>query len=331
MNKRKITPNPAKRTEREFLQMVVSLICLAIVTVIAYIYFERNVFIPVIGAVVFLLSVLTPLIVRFLSYHRFFSSANFIVTNVVKSYSVNANMKGYYKLLDAIRFRTLGETEKALISYNDCLSMATDSQMKKACYLEYTKYYPTSVEVIPDIKEACKLFPEETSFFYTVTSYYIWAPMADKEEGLEWINDIAENGPEELRYRAVFRLGVNKMLEGSYAEALELFFRAKELCKCIFPPYMLMDISVCLACLKRYDEAREYAILTAASVDYNSEEIDIIREKLDYVFKATSGEINHETEKLITELKRREDAAHSETMTIGEIKERRDENYDLQR
>lgn len=325
------TPDPAKRNEREFLQMVVSLICLAINTVIAYIFFEKNNTVLIIGAVAFMISIVTPLIVRFISYHSFFSLNNFMVNNIVKSYGIKPYMKGYYKLLDAVRFRTLGENDKALIAYNDCLKVATDLNIKKACYLEYSKFYSTRVEIIPDLKEACKLFPDETVFFYTVTSYYIWAPMADKEEGRIWIESIADNGPEELRFRAIFRLGVDKMLEGKYEEALSLFFEAKALCKSIFPPYMLMDISVCFACLKRYSEAREYALLTAASVDYNSEEIDIIKEKLDYIFKVTSGTINPETEKLIAEIKRREDAAHDETMTIDEIKERRDEHYDLQR
>lgn len=102
------------------------------------------------------------------------------------------------------------------------------------------------------------------------------------------------------------------MYSGKYEEALGYFLKAKELNNAP-PSYLILDIAVCYACLGDFDKAREYGVITAAMVD-DKEEIDYIREKLDYIFKAKTNEVNPETEKLVAELARRESGRETETL-----------------
>jgi hypothetical protein len=76
---------------------------------------------------------------------------------------------------------------------------------------------------------------------------------------------------------------------------------------------------VCKACLEKYDDARKYAV-QAASITDSDDDLEYISEKMTYLFKAKTGEVNRETEKLVDELKRRREYKSDNAVKIDQLR-----------
>lgn len=253
------------------------------------------------------LFVILPLAAKINAYNIYFNPPQgFRASYAVREYQLKGWIKGKYLFLDAIHCRVNGDFLNAALKYSKCLRTATDKRLRLACYKDMMRYMSNYIMLIPVLIEGTKEFPKETELVNAVSRYFMWCPTADPKESEEWFGELIQNNSaakESLSLAYTF-VGLKKMYGGKYEEAIESFKNAVGTNNSP-PAYLALDIAVCCAALGEYDKAREYAVTAAATVD-DKGEIDYIKEKMDYVFKAKTNAINPETEKLIAELARRD-------------------------
>lgn len=261
-----------------------------------------------------LIFIITPIAVKINAYNNYFNPPKgFSASYAIHQYKLSGWIKGKYLFLDAILNRVNGDFSTAAQKYEKCLKVAKDKRLRLACYTDMARYMSNSIDLIPRFMDAAREFPDETGFVNAVSRYFVWCPTADPQEGEKWFREVIENNLSAHSTSAAYTfLGCRRMYSGKYEEALELFLKSKEINNSP-PAYLILDIAVCYACLGDFDKSREYGVLAAATVD-DEEEIDYIREKLDYIFKAKTNAVNPETEKLVAELARRDSGRKTETL-----------------
>lgn len=298
---------------------ITAFICNLILVIIFCTRFESfesapDVYIPIFAALI-IVFILTPIAARFNAYNVYFNSPkNFNAAYAVHLYQLKGRMKGKYLFLDAVHSRLNGDYQTATIKYNQCLKVATDKRLRLACYKDMAHYMSNYIVLIPILIEGTKEFPKESDIINAVSQYFMWCPTADKKESEEWFSELIENktvAKESLSLAYTF-IGLQKMYSGKYEEAIENFKNAIGTNNSP-PAYLSLDIAVCYACIGDLDAAREHAVIAAATVD-DKNEIDYIKEKMDYVFKAKTNAINPETQKLVAELARRDISRNTESL-----------------
>lgn len=266
-------------------------------------------------AALIIVFILTPIAARFNDYNIYFSSPkNFNAPYAVHQYQLKGWIRGKYLFLDAIHCRMNGDFQTAAIKYAQCLKVATNKWLRLACYKDIAQHMSNFIVLIPVLIEGTNEFPMENDLVNAVSKYFMWCPSADPKESEEWFSELIENNSvatESVSLGYTF-LGLQKMYKGAYAEAIENFQNAIGTNNSP-PAYLLLDIAVCHACMGDNELAREYAVRAAAIVD-DKDEIDYIREKMDYIFKAKTNAINPETEKLVAELARRASSRDTESL-----------------
>lgn len=260
--------------------------------------------------------IFTPVVMKINAYNIYFNPPKgFSASYVIRRYGLNEPMKGKYLFLDAVFNRLNGDFATAVQKYEKCLKVAKDKHLRLACYIDMARYMSKTINLMPYLMDASREFPDETEFVSAVSRYFVWCPTADPQEGEKWFREVIENDPNPDAVSAAHTfLGCRRMYSGKYEEALENFLKAKEINNSP-PSYLIMDIAVCYACLGDFDKSREYGVIAAAIVD-DKEEIDYIREKLDYIFKAKTNAVNPETEKLVAELARRDSERETQSLDI---------------
>lgn len=304
------------------MQMIVSVIAF-VVNVILLIYITKtdNILkseIITIAGLCAGLSFLLPVIIKAYYYSGKFNAKGFSATYAINEYNLKGYIKGKYLFLDAILNRVNGDFATAMDCYEKCLKKAEDNRLRLACYLDIARNMPQYLDILPVLLDGFNEFPEERDIFQKLASYYMWFEGADREEGVRWFRNVSENSSnQENRSKAYYYLGMRDYLNLDFEKARELFLKSIELSEAP-PAYLLLDTAVCYACLGDYETAREYAVGAAGIVD-DKNDIDFIKEKMDYIFKAKTETFNPETEKLIRELSRREKAAMEDTVKIEDI------------
>ena len=315
--------NQKKPYNPNLMQMLVSIIAF-VINVILLIYITDSIEIQkstIISIACFciVLSFLLPVIVKAYYYSGKFTVKGFSASYAINEYHLNGYIKGKYFFLDAILNRVNGDFASAMDCYEKCLKKAADKRLRLACYLDIARNMPQYLDILPVLIEGYEEFPEERDIFQKLASYYMWFEGADREEGTRWFRKVAENSSSpENRSRAYYYLGMREYLSLDFKKAKELFLKSMELTDTP-PAYLVLDTAVCFACLGDYDAARSYAVNAAAIVD-DKNDIEFIKEKMDYIFKAKTEAINPETEKLMQELSRREQAAMEITIKIENIR-----------
>ncbi len=306
------------------MQMIVTIIAF-IVNVILLIYITKtnNILqseIITIAGLCIGLSFLLPIIIKAYYYSGRFTTKGFSATYAINEYHLSGYIKGKYLFLDAILNRVNGDFATAMECYEKCLRKAADKRLRLACYLDVARNMPQYLDILPVLLEGYEEFPDERDIFQKLASYYMWFEGADREEGTQWFRKIAENSSNsENRSKAYYYLGMREYLNLDFEKAKDLFLRSIELTDTP-PAYLILDAAVCFACLGDYENAREYAVNAAAIVDDKSD-IEFIKEKMDYLFKAKTEAVNPETLKLMQELSRREKAAMEDTVKIENIRQ----------
>ncbi len=299
----------------EFRYMIVGLVsfvCTAVLVIIqsSNIDSELRLAIDILAPVLFVMSLLIPVMAKAFAYSEMFSlfaPKNFSPQYAVNQYGLHGRIKGKYTFLDAVSKACAGNFEEAYLLYTRCLSKAEDKRLRAACYKDMAKNLRrmnNNILLLPYMLEACNEFPDEIMFFDWVADYYLWFDKADEGEGHQWYRAVINSKTDDrIKAKAYYYLGIFDLYHNNYSEAEENFENSYRLYS---PPpcYLCIDIAVCKAASGKYDEAREYAVQAAAITD-SDDDIDYITEKMNYLFKAKNGEINPETEKLVNELKRR--------------------------
>lgn len=268
-------------------------------------------------AIVFFIA---PILVRIFVYHNYRQSQGFSASYAIHEYHLEGWLKGKYLFFDAIFNRVNGDFDEAIRSYEKCLDEATDPRMRRACYVDMARYLNNYIVLMPHFIRASKEFPNETIFVNVVSSYYLYCPSADRDEGEKWFESVMALEGEKFktcRELAYYRLGLIRMYEKRYREAIELFSRVNTLTKNGINHSLLVNLSLCFACVGDFDRAREAAVHALVMVD-NGEEFDDIREIIEYMFRADTEKINPEIEKLAEELARREEARETVPLTAYE-------------
>ena len=315
--------NQKKPYNPNLMQMLVSIIAF-VINVILLIYITDSIeiqksIIISIACFCIVLSFLLPVIVKAYYYSGKFTVKGFSASYAINEYHLNGYIKGKYFFLDAFLNRVNGDFASAMDCYEKCLKKAADKRLRLACYLDIARNMPQYLDILPVLIEGYEEFPEERDIFQKLASYYMWFEGADREEGTRWFRKVAENSSSpENRSRAYYYLGMREYLSLDFKKAKELFLKSMELTDTP-PAYLVLDTAVCFACLGDYDAARSYAVNAAAIVD-DKNDIEFIKEKMDYIFKAKTEAINPETEKLMQELSRREQAAMENTIKIENIR-----------
>ena len=299
----------------DFIYMVVSIVAFVCTAVVAVVQTRANgelskalvVFAPI----VFVASMLIPAIVRADAYSSVFRSqartGNFSATYAINQYRLYGWIKYKYKFLEAISEACNGNFEHAFELYTFCLAKSDNKALRSACYKDMVKNLNrmnNTVRLVPYIIKGCEEFPDERDLFEWVAGYYMWYRYADEAEALEWFSKVAKSTADDrIKARAHFYTGLSLLYNKQYEQAENELAEAYAL---FSPPpcYLCVDIAVCKACLGKNDEAREYAVQSIIVADEQTD-IDYISEKLSYMFKAESGDVNPEMDKLIEELKRR--------------------------
>lgn len=298
---------------------ITAFVCNLILVIIFCTRFESfenapDVYIPLFAALI-IVFILTPIAARFNAYNVYFNSPkDFNVAYAVHLYQLKGHMKGKYLFLDAVHSRLNGDYQTATIKYGQCLKVATDKRLRLACYKDMAHYMSNYIILIPILIEGTKEFPEESDIINAVSQYFMWCPTADQKESEEWFCELIQNNSaavESLSLAYTF-VGLKKMYSGKYEEAIENFKNSIGL-NSSPPAYLSLDIAVCYACEGKFDEAREHALIAAATVD-DKNEIEYIKEKMDYVFKTRLNAMNPETEKLVAELARRDLSRNTESL-----------------
>ncbi|MDE7234867.1 MAG: tetratricopeptide repeat protein [Ruminiclostridium sp.] len=263
---------------------------------------------------------LTPALVRIFMYQHYRQPQGFSASYAIHEYHLEGWLKGKYLFFDAIFNRVNGDFDEAIRYYEKCLSEATDPRMRRACYVDMARYLNNYIVLMPHFIRASKEFPNETIFINVVSSYYLYCPSADRDEGERWFESIMALEGEEFkpcREMAYYRLGLIRMYEKRYGEAIELFSRVNTLRKNGINHSLLINLALCRACVGDFDRAREAAVHALVMVD-NEVQFDDIREIIEYMFRANTDEINPEIEKLAEELARREEARETVPLTAYE-------------
>lgn len=298
---------------------ITAFICNLILVIIFCTRFESfesapDVYIPIFAALI-IVFILTPIAAKFNAYNAYFNPPQgFSAPFAVREYQLKGWIRGKYLFLDAIHCRVNGDFQTAVFKYNKCLKIATNKQLRLACYKDMSRYMSKYIVLIPILIEATKEFPEEAELVNAVSQYFMWCPTADPKESEEWFSALIENktvAKESLSLAYTF-IGLKRMYSGKYEEAIENFKNAIGTNNSP-PAYLSLDIAVCCACIGDLDAAREHAVIAAATVD-DKGEIDYIKEKMDYVFKAKTNAINPETQKLVAELARRDISRSTESL-----------------
>lgn len=299
----------------DFIYMVVSIVAFICTAIVAIVQTrsdgELRKALTAFAPAIFLGSLLIPAIVRVDAYSSVFRSqartGNFSATYAINQYKLHGWIKYKYKFLEAISEACNGNFEHAFELYTFCLEKSDNAVLRVACYKDMVKNLNrmnNTVRLVPYIIKGCEEFPDERDLFEWVAGYYMWYRYADETEALEWFGKAAKlTTDDRIKARAHFYTGLsflyNKQYENAETELAEAYT--------LFSPppcYLCVDIAVCKACLGKNDEAREYAVQSVVVADDQSD-IDYISEKLSYMFKTTSEDVNPETQKLIEELKRR--------------------------
>ncbi len=271
-----------------------------------------------IGIFCLILSFFMPIIAKAYTYSGFFQIEGVSHAQIINTYNLTGWIKGKYLFLDAVGYRARNEFSEAFFAFNNCLAVATDSRLRKACYQELAVNMPRELVNIPILINGFKEFSEDDVIFNEIASYYMWFENADDKEGREFFEKAVElSTSNERKSHAYFYLGLKKLYASEYEEAIELLLKSEELNNNP-PAYLYLDIAVNYACLKDNDNARKYALKAASKVD-NSGDIDYIKEKLDYLFRINSSEINPETERLVKELHRRNEANQDNSIKMADI------------
>lgn len=253
---------------------------------------------------------LTPVLIRILVYQNYRQPQGFSASYALHEYHLKGWLKGKYLFFDAIFNRVNGDFDEAIRSYEKCLSVADDPRMRRACYLDMARHLSNYIVLMPHFIRASKEFPHDTIFVGVVSSYYLYCPSADRDEGEKWFEFVMALEGENFkacREMAYYRLGLIRMYEKRYADAIELFRRIDLLRKDGLNHSVLVNLALCCACMGNFDHAREHIVHALVMVD-NKEEFETIREILEYMLRAKTEEINPEIEKLAEELARREEA-----------------------
>lgn len=267
-----------------------------------------------------LLFFLAPVLIRILVYQNYRKPQGFSVSYAIHEYHLEGWLKGKYLFLDAILNRVNGDFDEAIRSYEKCLSAANDPRMRRACYIDMARYLNNYIVLMPHFIRAFKEFPNDTIFVGVVSSYYLYCPSADRDEGEKWFEFVMAlegEGFKACREMAYYRLGLIRMYEKRYGEAIELFSRVNTLTKNGINHSLLVNLALCCACTGNYESAREHIVHALVMVD-DGEEFDDIREIIEYMFHAKSEEVNPEIEKLAEELARRENARETVPLTAYE-------------
>ncbi|MGN0578973.1 MAG: tetratricopeptide repeat protein [Ruminiclostridium sp.] len=316
--------NQKKPINHNLMQMIVSVVAF-IINLILLIYIAKTNNIPQSGIITIAgfcigLSFLLPVIIKAYYYSGKFTVKGFSASYAINEYHLNGYIRGKYLFLDAILNRVNGDFASAMECYEKCLKKATDKRLRLACYLDIARNMPQYLDILPVLLEGYEEFPDERDIFQKLASYYMWFEGADREEGTEWFRRVAQNSiSPENRSKAYYYLGMRDYLNLDFEKAKKLFLKSIELTDTP-PAYLLLDTAVCFACLGDYETAREYAVGAAGIVD-DKNDIEFIKEKMDYIFKAKTEAVNPETEKLMQELSRREKAAMEDTVKIEDIRQ----------
>lgn len=315
--------NQKKPVNHNLMQMIVSVVAF-IINLILLIYIAKTNNIPQSGIITIAsfcigLSFLLPVIIKAYYYSGKFTVKGFSASYAINEYNLKGYIKGKYLFLDAILNRVNGDFATAMDCYEKCLKKATDQRLRLACYLDIARNMPQYLDILPVLLDGYDEFPEEKDIFQKLASYYMWFEGADREEGQQWFRKVSENSSNpENRSKAYYYLGMREYLSLDFEKAKKLFQKSIELTEAP-PAYLILDTAVCFACLGDYETARSYAVNAAAIVDDKSD-IEFIKEKMDYIFKAKTEAMNPETEKLMQELSRREKAAMENTIKIENIR-----------
>lgn len=263
---------------------------------------------------------LAPAIVRIFVYQNYRKPQGFSASYAIHEYHLEGWLKGKYLFFDAIFNRVNGDFDEAIRSYEKCLDEATDPRMRRACYVDMARYLNNYIVLMPHFIRASKEFPNETIFVNVVSSYYLYCPSADRDEGERWFESVMTLEDDKFRScreLAYYRLGMIRMYEKRYGEAVELFSRVNTLNKNGINHSLLVNLALCCACMGNYESAREHIVHALVMVD-DGEEFDDIREIIEYMFRAKTEEVNPEIEKLAEELARREEARETVPLTAYE-------------
>lgn len=264
---------------------------------------------------------LAPILVKFSVYRDYRRpTRGFSASYAVKEYRLEGRLKGKYAFLDAILNRVNGDFDAAIRYYEKCLSEALDPRMRRACYTDMARYMNNYIVLMPHFIRASKEFPDEVIFVSVVSSYYLYCPSADRDEGERWFESVMALEGDRFRpcrELAYYRIGLIRMYEKRYGEAIELFRRVNTLSKKGINHSLLVNLALCYACIGNYESARESIVHALVMVD-DGEEFDDIREIIEYMFRASTEEINPEIEKLAEELARREEARETVPLTAYE-------------
>ena len=316
MNKKQIFKNP------DILPMIVAIIAYVLNIVILYFNTASNRFVQgtviTFGAISILLFFFTPILVRAAAYSRLFHVEGFSVEKVINTYNLKGWIKGKYILFDAIAYRTSSDFQNAFRKYTECLKKTNDDRLKRACYLEIVRYMPKYIEYLPVLKEGYEKFPQETEIYLHVSSFYMWEAEADLDEGTEWFEKGTENIDDFIAALSYYYLARRALYKYDFEKALELFDMAISLKECTPSFNIYIDAAVCAACLKNNERAHDYALLALENIE-SADEFRLIKEKLDYIFKINENDINPDSEKLMKELKRRQDAQQENAIKISEV------------
>lgn len=253
---------------------------------------------------------LAPAVVRIFVYQNYRQPQGFSASYAIHEYHLEGRLKGKYLFFDAILNRVNGDFDEAIRCYEKCLAAANDPRMRRACYLDMARHLHNYIVLMPHFICASKEFPNDTIFISVVSSYYLYCPSADKDEGEKWFESVMSLEGEAFRAcreMAYYRLGLIRMYEKRYADAIELFNRIDLLRKDGLNHCILVNLALCYACVDNFDRARETIVHALVMVD-DKEEFESIREILEYLFRAKTETINPEIEKLAEELARREEA-----------------------
>lgn len=321
MKKRKIK-NP------EFLPMVVSLIAFACNIVISVLITNSDEvtskILFYIGIFCIIVSFFLPIIAKAFTYSGFFNIEGYNQAHIINSYNLNGWIKGKYLFLDAVGARVDNRFADAFFAFNHCLAVATDKRLRLACYKELAVFMPRELLNIPILIKGYEEFPDNEVIFNEIASYYMWFENADDKEGREFFEKAVEMTKDEVRKsHAYFYLGLKKLYASDYDGALELLHKAEELNNNP-PAYLYLDTAVAYACIKDFDNARAYAFKAVTKVD-NAADIDYIKEKLEYLFRMNTSEINPEVEKLVAELSRRDQIHTSDSISMADIEKKVEE------
>lgn len=323
--------NKNPNTKLEMIVSVVAFLCNLILIIVFITVFlpsrsaalsaERTVSAILLLVLFALLFFFIPVLARLFVYQTWAQPPKgFSAGYAIREYHLEGWLKGKYAFFDAILNRVNGDFDGAIRAYEKCLAKATDPRMRRACYIDMARYLNNYIVLMSHFIRASKEFPNETIFVNVVSSYFLYCPSADRDEGERWFESVitlSGDSFQPCRELACYRLGMIRMYEKRYGEAIGLFSRINLLHKNGLNHSVLVNLALCCACVGNFEAAREHILHALVMVD-DGEEFDDIREIIEYMFRAGTEEINPEIEKLAEELARRENARETVPLTAYE-------------